>query len=135
MMNDGAEAEICQRVLAPVDGAQQHTPEGGEREEEDFEGAARPDGFLAQISDSDSLGSDGGSHGDDEGDDSDVNGGDSDDGDNEHSASTSRAGLALATLAALLSALSLAVSVAGYLRPPADAVHPSPPLRSGTSCA
>jgi hypothetical protein len=133
----GAEAEMCQRgVLAPGGGAQQHAPEGGEREDEEFAGAARPDGFLAHISDSESLGSDGGSQSDVEGDDSDVDGGGSDDGDDERSARTSRAQvLALATLAALLSALSLAVSVAGYLRPPADAVHPSPPLRSGTSCA
>jgi hypothetical protein len=135
-MKDGAEAEICQRgFLAPGGGAQQHAPEGGKCEDEEFEGAARPDGFLAHISDSESLGSEGGSHGEDEGDDSDVNGGDSDDGDDERSARTSRVGLALATLAALLSALSLAVSVAGYLRPPADAVHPSPPLHSGKSCA
>jgi len=128
-------------VQAPGAGEHRHAAGASREDEDEFdgEGTARPDGFLVGGSDSDSMGSDGGGQGADDCGDTDDDSGGSDDDDeddgNACAARWSKSGLALAALAALLSALSLAVSVAGYLRPPTDAVHPSPPLRSGTSCA
>ena len=91
-----------------------------EDEDNEYAGSSRPDGFLAEESsdaDEDSQASDA-----------------DDDNDSDGRHVWSNVGVAIAALAALLSALSLTVSVATYLRPPQQAIHPSPPLR-GTACA
>jgi len=90
-----------------------------------FPGAARPDGFLLETESTDESSSDG----------QDSLGSDNDNLYDERPTHWSRTGTALAALAALMSAASLAISVAAYIRPPMDAVHPSPPVHSGAACA
>ena len=90
-----------------------------------FEGAERPDGFLENYTD------DGSSDDDDA-----IDAGSADEPDSSVAPRFTAAGLVIAVLAALLSALSLTVSVATYLRPAAQAkmlghVSDAP----GSSCA
>ena len=92
-----------------------------ETDEED-EGETRPDGFLTDLTDEE----------EDENDDSDN---DDDYHDNSNSLRCSNLGCALAALAFVLSALSLAVSVATFLRPPTQQATSLSPPRPGTSCA
>ena len=104
----------------------------GDDDDEGFDGATRPDGFLIDSDEGESLASDDDSDGGDTDDDSD-----SDDDANTSTHQTlrfSRMSFSLGALAVVLSALSLTVSLASYLRQP-EVTHPSPPLRSGTSCA
>jgi hypothetical protein len=90
---------------------------------EDEEGETRPDGFLTDLTDEE----------EDENDDSDND--DDDYHDNSKSLRCSSLGCALAALAFLLSALSLGVSVATFLRPPTQQATSLSPPRPGTSCA
>ena len=90
-----------------------------------FEGAERPDGFLENYTD------DGSSDDDDA-----IDAGSADEPDSSVAPRFTAAGLVIAVLAALLSALSLTVSVATYLRPAAQAKMPGHASDApGSSCA